>query len=534
MKILTPAQIQELDRRTVAECSIPSLSLMQKAGEGVASAIMDVLRKRNLPPRVGIFTGKGNNGGDGFCAAWVLASHGISCKVFALFPPRELTKDAAYYYRKANASKKVKIISVATGYLLQKYIPQIQDCAVVVDAIMGTGFRGRPEGIIAEAIDHINSANGFILAVDVPSGLDAATGKAQLSVVADLTVTMGFCKTGFLMEDAMNHVGSLHVVDIGIPARLSNSVSASFQLLDRHLVRNLLPRRLRISHKGNYGHLLIVGGACGMSGAAILSGKAALRTGSGLVSVACPASSQPIVAASCPEIMTLALPENSQRTASAAAVKTLKDAVHSGRFDAVVLGPGLGRNKDTEELTSAILREFDVPLVVDADALYAIAQTHLDLRHAKSKKIILTPHLGEFARLVGHNVDDVRNHLWENVAQYAQKIQHTVAAKSYITYITGPGPESLISTAGNPGMATAGMGDVLSGVIGSFLGQGFSPTAAAAAGAFVHGSAGDLAAEIKGYHGLIASDVIEAIPNAINNLQTVVSAASPAIGGDFA
>ncbi len=528
MKILSVEQIRQLERRTIAQFGIPSLSLMEKAGEGVAGVVVETLKKRdrqNSDPVVGIFTGKGNNGGDGFAAAYFLAREGIKSIVSALYPSKDLSQDALHFFRKAKTCKEIKILDASTVASLEKYAGRIQGCPVLIDAILGTGFAGQPKGIVAEAIDRINqlSQAATMIAVDIPSGLDATTGKAGKAVTADCTVTMGFCKSGFLLENAMNHVGSLRVVDIGIPRELSDALPVTQHLLDSEMIAPLLPRRARISHKGNYGHLLIVAGSLGMSGAAILCARAALRSGSGLVTVACPASVQHIVAQGCAEAMTLGLPETSDQTIAASAMDVLSEALKNGKYHAMALGPGLGRHKETQEFVIQALLRLDIPTVLDADGLYAVAHTPFDLRKVKCKKLVITPHLGEFASLLGRSNEAADKEgrysdLWGNILIFAQQSGAIVVLKQHITCINDGKSGDFISFDGNPGMATAGMGDALSGMIGSFLGQDLSPLDAAKAAVFIHGRAGDAASTHKGTYGLITSDVIEAIPQAIMDL----------------
>ncbi len=513
--ILTPAQIRELDRRAIEDCAVPSLTLMQNAAGGIAHAVLELIVRRRLHRTVGIVAGKGNNGGDGFAASMILASHGLEPIVLALYPLKELSKDAAHFYRKAKTQKAVTILDCSTPAHLRKHFPRVAHCSVLVDGIVGTGFKGEPNGLVADAIACINDAGvrSLIVAADVPSGLDATTGKAEMAVRADITVTMGFCKSGFLLHDAMNYIGSLRVVDIGIPEALSNKIVSSTRCLDSGHVASLLQRRARISHKGNYGHLLVVGGSAGMSGAPVLCARAALRAGSGLVTVACPEAIQPTVAQGCTEAMTLGLP-----AINSAAVGRLKDASQNKKFDAMILGPGLGRDADTQDFVLKALEDLELPMVVDADALFAIASSNFGFKTARSKNIILTPHLGEFAQLLHTTTEKIKNDWWGKMPTIHANNEAVVVVKSHITAISDSESGVFISFAGNAGMASAGMGDVLSGVIGSLLGQGLTAMDAAKAGVFIHGSAGDFAFAHKGNYGLIASDVIESIPQAIMEL----------------
>ncbi len=481
---------------------------MERAGEGLAQAIAQIIREQKLSAQVGVVAGKGNNGGDGFAAAVSLAKLGTKSRILVLYPEKDLSQDARHFYQKAKTDKAIEIIAAPTIALLRKHAARIADVSVLVDTILGTGFHGSPTGIVNEAIDLINAFTGCVVAADVPSGLDASTGKAEKAVKADVTATMGFCKSGFLLEQAMNFVGALQVVDIGIPKELSDTVQSTFHLLDQNMISELLPRRARISHKGTYGHVLIIGGSVGMTGAAILSARAALRAGSGLVTIACPSQVQPIIAEGCVEAMTLPIPENKNPS-------FLLNKIQSGNYRAIVLGPGIGRSPSVQKQVVHLLQAVTLPLVVDADALYAMAEQKINLKKIKSKNVILTPHVGEFARLLHKDQDSFKKSLWGEVAKYNLNSGVIVVLKSNITGISDSNNGVLFSTLGNPGMATAGMGDVLSGAIGSFLGQGLQALDAACAGVYIHGAAGDIAAKKKGFYGLIASDVIESLPKAI-------------------
>ncbi len=497
MKILTPEQIRAIDKRAIAG-GIPSLLLMKKAGEALAQAVMDLITAYARTGPIGILCGKGNNGGDGFAAATDLAARGYKVDVFALYPGKELSPDALHFYRKAKAQKKIKW-PVLTEQALTS-------CSVLVDALLGTGYKGMPQEKVASTIDLINASGVPVVSADVPSGLDAATGEAKKAVQATITVSMGYAKSGFLLDQAMNHVGSLRVADIGIPPQYANAYASDYSLITKEEIVPLISRRPRISHKGDYGHLLIVGGSAGMSGAVMLSARAALRAGCGLVTIACHPAIQSTVHTGCLEAMTLDLDSNIVETAN------------NDRFDAILIGPGLGRGEAATKIVSSILDHVDKPLIIDADALYAIAHTSIDLHKAKSKKIILTPHAGEFSALLGQNKEYEKKCKWSDLSNFSAKSGAIVVLKLHIMAISKASFGLYLYLGGNAGMATAGTGDVLGGLIASFVTQGMKDLDAAKVGVFVHALAGDLAAEKLGQRSLLASDLIEHVPQALRQI----------------
>ncbi len=497
MKILTPEQIREMDKRAIAG-GIPSLTLMKNAGQAIAQAVIDLIGTYQRTGPVGILCGKGNNGGDGFAAAMHLAGRGFGVHVFALYPGKELSRDALHFYRKAKGHKKIKWPALNAQALAS--------CSVLADALLGTGCKGEPESKISSAIDLINAAQIPVVSADVPSGLDAATGEATNAVRATITVSMGCAKSGFLLGRAMNHVGSLRVADIGIPPHYADAYATDHLLITKEEIAALICRRPRISHKGDYGHVLMVGGSQGMSGAITLSAKAALRAGCGLVTVACPDEIRNVVHAGCLEAMTIDLNAN------------IVQAANSDRFDAVLVGPGLSRDEDAFKIVSSILDNVDKPLILDADALYAIAHASIDLHKAKSKNIVLTPHAGEFSALPGQNKEYAKKCKWSNLSTFTLKYDAVLVLKQHIIAISSSRSGVYFCFGGNAGMATAGTGDVLGGLIASFLAQGMKDLDAAKAGVFVHALAGDIAAEKLGQRSLQASDLIDHLPQAFRQI----------------
>jgi NAD(P)H-hydrate epimerase len=379
---------------------------------------------------------------------------------------------------------------------------------VVVDAILGTGLTGPARGLAAGAIDAINGAGRPVVSLDLPSGLGSDDGALLGPTVrAALTATFAGYKRSLLVHPGAAQAGRLAVVDIGVPAGEVARGIATF-LLEEADVRAHFPPRPRDAHKGSYGHVLIVAGSLGKTGAAALAGRAALRSGAGLATIATPVSQQPIVAGLGAETMTEALPETEGRSIALAALEGILGL--AARTDAVALGPGLSLDPETQELVRVLVREVARPMVVDADALNALAG-HLDALDAAAGPRLLTPHPGEMARLLGTTVARVQVDRIETARAFAVAHRVSVALKGAGTVIAGPDGRAFINPTGNPGMASGGSGDALTGMSGAFLARGLEPLAALQAACFLHGRAGDLAAAERGEEGLIAGDIVEAI-----------------------
>jgi len=514
MLIVTATQMQTLDRRTIEEAGVSGTTLMERAGAGVVTCLQQqigALRGKTVT----IFCGKGNNGGDGFVVARLLHKQRARVRVLALAPLTDLSRDAATMYRQlVRTAGKTGIKPFSSASQAQS---MLQDSDVIVDALLGTGLAAPVTGRYAEAIDSINQAQRLTVAVDLPSGIHADTGAVLgRAVKADLTVTFGLPKLGLFQNQGIDHAGRVEIVDIGIPPAYVDAIEGRINLITAPFVRTALPPRRLSSHKGTFGHAGIIAGSVGKTGAAAMSAQAALRMGAGLVTIAIPTSVNDVLEAKLLEVMTIPMPETKARTLSRAALDRLKDFIAART--AVAIGPGLSTHPETVELVQALVRQLDRPSVLDADALNALAGRAALLTECKIPPI-LTPHPGEMARLVAESsAQSINEDRIGTATRFARERGCYVVLKGARTVIAGPDGRVAICPTGNPGMATAGTGDVLTGMIAGLLAQGVASWVAACAATYVHGLAGDLAAETIGQSSLIARDVIDHIPYALTNI----------------
>ena len=511
MWLVTPEQMQELDRRTIQDAKIPGTTLMERAGTGVVTHLL-----QHFGPlkgkKVVVFCGKGNNGGDGLVVARLLQDKGAHLTVILMAPHKELSKDAKTMYRRLNKKIKPSHILVLPG---QETLESLtQDAHILIDGLLGTGLSSSLREPYSTAITAMNASHAYTVAVDIPSGLHSQTGETLATAIqADLTVTFGCPKIGLYVGDAIDQVGHIEVVDIGIPIEYIQELKPQNHLLTPELVSPLIPPRPQSAHKGTFGHAGIVAGSPGKAGAPALAALGALRAGTGLVSVATPETVAPIVESKLIEIMTMALPETPEHLLGLEACSALLPFCQNK--SAMAFGPGLGISSSTTKLLSQLLPHLEVPCVLDADALNNLA-SHLDIFSHMKQSPILTPHPGEMARLLATTSSKSINEDRIGIARtFAETHRVILVLKGANTVIANPQGQIAICPTGNPGMASAGMGDVLTGVITGFLAQGLAPWNAARAGVYVHGLAGDLAALAMGEPGLIASDVISAIPRAL-------------------
>jgi len=520
MKILTAAEMKAVDRLTADRCGIPSLSLMENAGKGVAQLIQRQFS--NLPQRrVIVLCGKGNNGGDGFVTARYLAEMGAKPIVYLFAGLEEIQGDAAINCRRwQNASGQLYLARSSAEW--QQAKSAIASVDLIVDALLGAGMRGAVEGLLGEVIEGVNQASrtpaSAIVSVDIPSGLIADTGEVgSVAVVADYTVTFTAPKIGLVVGSAERYVGRLSVQNIGSPAELIEEVGTSQVRWSepREFGEFARPRKPS-ANKGDYGHALIVAGSVGKSGAAVLASRAALRSGAGLVTVATPEPVLSTIAAHTPEIMTEPLPATEAGTISLR-------SFHHGLFERIVkrkdalgIGPGLTTDDETQEFVRAVVKNpSDVPIVLDADGLNAFAGRAAELAGAGAA-IALTPHPGEMARLAGCAIKEVQARRIENAKKAAADCHACVILKGQQTIIAAPDGRAWINSTGNPGMATGGTGDVLTGMLTGLTAQfGVdSWVQLLSFGVYLHGLAGDLAAAELGEPPLIAGDLIDFIPQA--------------------
>jgi NAD(P)H-hydrate epimerase len=506
--------MRRLDAHAISTLGIPGTTLMENAGRGAAEAMLAALpehglRRRGLP--VAIVCGKGGNGGDGFVVARHLKRAGARPQVYLAAPPDEIAGDAAVKYREMRRAGIAARVVEDAGAVA----PALAGAGLVVDALLGTGARGAPSPRVAALILAINASGRPVVALDIPSGLPADGEPAAGPVIrAWLTTTFAGLKLGLVIGAGAEAAGRVVVVDIGVPADARLHDVSTF-LLERADVAPLFPRRPRDAHKGTYGHLLVLAGSVGKTGAAALCARAAMRAGAGLVTVATSASAQPVVASLILEAMSEPLPETEVRTVALKA----RDAIGelASARDAVAIGPGLGLDDETRRLARGLVRDLRQPMAVDADALTALAGHLDDLRGAAGPRY-LTPHPGEMARLRGGSVADVQRDRVGVARAFAIEHRAHVCLKGARSVVALPDGRVFINPTGNPGMASGGTGDVLTGVLGGLLARGLPADRVLAAAVYLHGLAGDVAAERVGEEALIASDVIDGLGEAFRRL----------------
>jgi NAD(P)H-hydrate epimerase len=515
MKVVTAAQMRDIDKKTIAS-GIRGIDLMEHAGQSVFKAMREHFGDLS-GKKLGIFCGKGNNGGDGLVVARILAEEGAKIKVILLAKREEVKGDARTNLERAQELG-IEIMEVISQNQLVELAETVAESDIVVDAILGTGIEGAPKEPQASVISLINTLRKPVVSVDIPSGVAGSTGKVPgSSVNAALTVSFGLPKIGLVVYPGADKVGKLVVADIGIPSRLLEDDQIKVNMITPEDVSPYLKSREPDTHKGTYGHLLVIAGSAGMTGAAMLTSYGALRSGVGLVTLGIPQSLNDIMEVKLTEGMTLALPETRNRTLSLAAQVPVLDFLK--RVDAVALGPGLSIEPETVALVKNLTKEIGMPMVIDADGLNALAGEPKILRQRKASTII-TPHPGELAKLTEVTAKDVQADRIKAASEFATEYNTIVILKGARTIVADSSGQSFINPTGNPGMASGGVGDVLTGMVGSGLAQGMDAICAAKVAVYVHGLAGDMIAREKGEISLIAGDLLEKLPSAFKKFQS--------------
>jgi NAD(P)H-hydrate epimerase len=482
------------DARTI-EAGTPGAVLMDRAGRAVARSAIRVLGGR-YGRRAVVVCGKGNNGGDGFVAARELARQGVRVRCIFVGDPAEVKGDAAQH----------RDAFVAGGGRVETFRDELGPADVLVDALFGTGFKGSAEGAAAAAIDAMNEHSAPTIAVDIPSGVDGTTGAVRGPATdAHTTVVMGAQKLGTATGAGAERAGDIEVVDIGIPVDEADGWEPTASDVDA-----ILPRRGADAHKRSVGSVAILGGSEGMSGAVILTARGAVRTGAGYATVGLSRTIEPTVSAVLPEVLTKILTDEPHLVHDAwTAFKEIVD-----RADSIAVGPGLGDGDEQQALVRAVLEEASQPVVVDADGLNVLARDTSPLE-GRSAPTVLTPHPAELARLLRTETSAVQDDRVTAARNAAERFGCTVVLKGYRSVIADSSGRIFVNSTGSPHLATAGTGDVLTGVIAALVAAGLGDAEAAWAGAHVHGVAGEVAAARNDGHGVVAWDVAEAIPQAI-------------------
>jgi NAD(P)H-hydrate epimerase len=531
MKALTAAEMQEVDRLTTERFAVPSHQLMENAGKSVAEVFLEqYTHKMSDPPgRVAVLCGKGNNGGDGFVVARYLKEEAEQVRVYLFAKPEELRGDAAKNFRRwQEQGGEVAMVQSAADW--DKAWAEVSSAEVIVDALLGTGVRGAATGLIGPAIEDVNRLSrgataarpGWIVAVDTPSGLPS-DGEAAVGPViqAHWTVTFTAPKIGQLISPQAGCCGQLVVREIGSPAALVEEIGkGSLRWAGADEFAGMPLIRAAEAYKNSYGHLLLVAGSLGKTGAAVLAGQSALRGGAGLVTIAAPEPAQPIIAGVHPEYMTEALPATSEGTLAMAGIRSGRLPEILKGITVVAVGPGIGQPAETQEFIRSVVAETALPMVLDADGLNAFAgQGDLFLKK-KTKFLVVTPHPGEMARLLGTSIAQVQQDRVKTASEAAKKWNTVVVLKGFHTIIAGPAGQVFVNTTGNPALAKGGSGDVLTGLLGALIAQFGTEdfVRVVALGVYLHGRAADLLSEQSDASGVLAGEVAHAIPFARRKL----------------
>jgi ADP-dependent NAD(P)H-hydrate dehydratase / NAD(P)H-hydrate epimerase len=513
MILLTASESRELDRLSREKYGIASYSLMTRAGEAVAAALVTRFREAAHAGAL-VIAGKGNNGGDGFVAARALRQMGVHVRVVLLAREAELKGDAARARDEYRA---------AGGSLNEAPSPaELGDAfgdrpGAVIDAIFGTGLNAEVTGVPRDAIEWTNSLGVPVVTVDIASGVNSDTGAIMGAAVrASHTVTFGHAKFGHVSYPGAECCGELEIAEIGFDPRAVGEIKPRGRFLELADISTLIVERPVNAHKGMYGHPLVIAASVGKSGAALLASRGALRTGAGLVTAAVPASVQPLVAAGQAELMTEPIADRDGHFDGAHATSAIA-ALLDGK-SSLIVGPGIGVSDDTQRLITWLIEEGaapDRPLLIDADGLNALAALGCETARRARGPIVLTPHPGEAARLLNETTAVINADRVSAARRIADRTGACVVLKGARSVIAGPGGEVLINSTGNSGMATPGMGDALSGIVGALLGQKMRPLDALALGVFAHGYAADLVAARLGRIGYLAGDLIDEMPAAL-------------------
>ncbi len=507
--------MREIDTRATEQLGIPSLVLMENAGACVVEEIERRFTDALL--KVTVICGPGNNGGDGMVISRHLSDRGHEV-VTCLAAPRSSYKKDAKIQLKTISNLKLPVINVPKSGNLEIHRKRISESGIVVDALFGTGMEREVSGIYAELVEMINEAAGTVFSVDIPSGLNCLTGFPMgTAVMADVTVSLAYPKLGLVLFPGADYAGEVVVGDIGIPETAAQGLENNGFTVEPEHVCEAFPERWTDTHKGTYGHLLVVSGSTGRAGAGILASKGALRSGAGLVTLALPSPAVTAADAVTLEVMTEPLPETPEGTISYAGLQAIRSLLDDR--DALAIGPGLTVHEETSRLVREVLISTDLPVVIDADALNAL-DGELELIQARSGHTVLTPHPGEMGRLLGVSTVQVQADRVGASQKCANESGAVVVLKGARTVITQPGGSYYINMTGNPGMATAGSGDVLTGMIGAMLARGLDPLTSSLASVYLHGAAGDHAADRVTEHSLTATDLLDNIGPALKNILT--------------
>ncbi len=514
MYLVTAGEMQLMDKETIGNIGIPGRILMENAGSGafrfMCRVFPDLVEKS-----VGVVAGSGNNGGDGFVMARYLSQKGISVKVYLLCEKDRVQGDA-----KANlnllAPLGIPMVEIPDAGTFKKRKAAMRRHDVWVDAILGTGLKSDVRGYYKTMILFLNALRKPVFAVDIPSGLNADNGQVcGVCIQAQATATFAFPKIGHVVYPGAAYTGKLDIIDIGIPGQVADNILPRQFVLEEAVLRDVLQKRDPDTHKGRTGHLLTIAGSPGKSGAAAMTATAAMRAGAGLVTLGVPRSLNPVLESQVTEVMTYALPETTDHMLDTSAMGALQELL-TGK-SCLAIGPGIGTAEETKQLLFRLLEKIAMPVVIDADGLNLLSEQP-EILHTLNIPVILTPHPGEMARLCGVSPAEVQKDRIGLARHLATSYHVHVVLKGARTVMAHPDGRVYVNLTGNPGMASGGMGDVLTGVIAGFLVQGYAPEDAVHLGVFLHGAAADHLSVHKGPFGYLATDVMNQLPHQIRKL----------------
>ncbi len=521
IKVTTASEIRILDKKASDDYGIPSIILMENASIGIVDFISELSKEKSIN-NILVFCGHGNNGGDGFAAARHLVNRGFNVCVALVGNVQKLTGDAKTNFeiiqKISETEENLKLfINPSSLNKLKNVFDEPFD--VILDALLGTGLSSEIREPYFSTIQWINSYKAIKIAIDVPTGLSSDSGEILGNAFkADYTLTMGLPKVGLLINDGPRVSGKIEIIDISYPQALSNSNEIKKHLIEDYDISERLPQRPYDAHKYSVGKILAIAGSAGLTGAAKMSCEAALRAGCGGVLLLTTKKLLNIYAKSLKEVMTFQLSENDGNYFIEKDFEEITNKINWS--DVLMIGPGLGQNDETAKFLERILKTYpEKKKVIDADGLNLISN-YIHQKKLSFKNSILTPHLGEFSRLIQKPIDEIKQKVFEFGTEFAKKFNVVLVLKGAPTIVFSPNGESFINSTGNSGMATVGMGDVLTGMISSFYAQGLSSIDAAIVGVYLHGLAGDIAALRKGKLSLISSDVIKYIPDAIKLIES--------------
>jgi len=502
--LVTAQQMREMDHYTIHTLGIPALVLMENAGKSVADFIY---RKFPKKQKVLVLSGVGNNGGDSFVAARHLINRGFSVEIFCFGEPKKMTDSTFHQYQVLQKMEaKFSYLPQDSDYLLHA----IHNAQIIVDGLIGTGLKKELRDDLKSIITLVNKAEKTVIAIDMPTGVDSDTGEIYgMALKANYTITFALPKVGQYLYPGTEYVGELNVAEISIPQKLAEKFQVKTKLLSLEEILTLIPERKKESYKGSFGHLLLIGGSSTMPGAITITTLAALKAGAGMVYTAIPERIMALINTHVPEAILYPLPESEVGTFTLNGI--IEFIKKEDKFTVAAIGPGMGRWEDGLEVLSNLLK-MSIPLVIDADALYFISQQPEILKMRKNHPTIITPHIGEMARLVNLPIKEIEKDKIGIAEKFAKEYEVIVVLKGANTIIAAPTGEIAIYQGGCSALAKAGSGDVLTGVIAALVAQKVNPLEAAKLGVYLHGEAGKLAAQELGKFGITASKLVDYIP----------------------